>query len=71
LQALKAILESDQHKKVMQHGKYDMNVLARAGIALRGVAYDTMLESYVLDSVATRHNMDAWQKISRLHHRRF
>jgi DNA polymerase-1 len=35
-----------------------MNVLARAGITLRGVAYDTMLESYVLDSVATRHNMD-------------
>ena len=59
LQALKPILESDQHKKVMQHGKYDMNVLARAGIELRGVAYDTMLESYVLDSVATRHNMDA------------
>ncbi|HSC75710.1 MAG TPA: DNA polymerase I [Pseudomonadales bacterium] len=59
LQALQPLLESHQHKKVMQHGKYDMNVLARAGITLRGVAYDTMLESYILDSVATRHNMDA------------
>jgi DNA polymerase-1 len=59
LQSLKSILESDRHQKVMQHGKYDMNVLARAGITLRGVVYDTMLESYVLDSVATRHNMDA------------
>ncbi len=58
LAALKPLLESDQHKKVMQHGKYDMNVLARAGITLRGVVFDTMLESYVLDSTATRHNMD-------------
>jgi DNA polymerase-1 len=58
LHALKPLLEDDDIKKVMQHGKYDMNVFARAGIALRGVAYDTMLESYVLDSVATRHNMD-------------
>jgi DNA polymerase-1 len=58
LQALKPLLESSQHKKVMQHGKYDMNVLARAGVTLRGLAYDTMLESYVLDSIATRHNMD-------------
>ena len=58
LNALKPILESEQHKKVMQHGKYDMNVLARAGIHLQGITYDTMLESYVLDSTATRHNMD-------------
>jgi DNA polymerase I len=58
LQALKHLLENNRHKKVVQHGKYDMNVLARAGITLRGVAYDTMLESYVLDSIATRHNMD-------------
>jgi DNA polymerase-1 len=58
LQALKPLLEDTAVKKVMQHGKYDMNVFARAGIALRGVVYDTMLESYVLDSVATRHNMD-------------
>jgi DNA polymerase-1 len=58
LNALKPILESERHKKVMQHGKYDMNVLARAGIHLQGITYDTMLESYVLDSTATRHNMD-------------
>lgn len=58
LAALKPLLESPAHRKVMQHGKYDMNVLARAGIALQGLTYDTMLESYVLDSVSTRHNMD-------------
>ncbi|MEZ5539062.1 MAG: DNA polymerase I [Pseudomonadales bacterium] len=58
LKALQPLLEDTSIKKVMQNGKYDMNVFARAGIQLRGVAYDTMLESYVLDSVATRHNMD-------------
>lgn len=58
LAELKPLLENAAVKKVMQYGKYDMNVFARAGIALRGVVYDTMLESYVLDSVATRHNMD-------------
>lgn len=58
LQALKPLLENNTIKKVMQHGKYDMNVFARAGVTLRGVVYDTMLESYVLDSIATRHNMD-------------
>ncbi len=58
LQALQPLLESEAHPKIMQNGKFDMNVLARAGITLRGVAYDTMLESYVIDSVATRHNMD-------------
>ena len=43
-----------------QNLKYDMSVLAEdVGITLRGVAYDTMLESYVLDSVATRHDMDS------------
>jgi DNA polymerase-1 len=58
LEALRPLLETEQLQKIMQHAKYDMNVLAEAGINLRGVAYDTMLESYVLDSVATRHNMD-------------
>ncbi|HBH36677.1 MAG TPA: DNA polymerase I, partial [Gammaproteobacteria bacterium] len=42
--------------------KYDMNVLARYGIDLQGVAYDTMLESYVLNSTATRHDMDSLAK---------
>lgn len=58
LSALKPLLESASHRKVMQHGKFDANVLAQAGIALQGIAFDTMLESYVLDSIATRHNMD-------------
>lgn len=59
LKLLKPLLESDQHPKVGQNLKYDMSVLAQYGITLRGIAYDTMLESYVLDSVATRHDMDS------------
>ena len=59
LDKLKPVLEDEQSKKVGQNLKYDMSVLARAGITLRGVEYDTMLESYVLDSVATRHDMDS------------
>jgi len=59
LQALKPLLEDPQRIKVGQHMKYDMNVLARCGIDLQGVVYDTMLESYVLDSTATRHDMDS------------
>ena len=58
LAALKPLLEDPAKAKVGQHVKYDMNVLARYGIELRGVAFDTMLESYVLDSTATRHDMD-------------
>ncbi|WP_426415565.1 DNA polymerase I [Aestuariirhabdus sp. LZHN29] len=55
---LKPLLEDPQRLKVGQNLKYDMSVLARAGIVLRGVAHDTMLQSYVLDSVASRHDMD-------------
>jgi DNA polymerase-1 len=58
LEALRPLLEDETKAKVGQNLKYDMSVLARAGITLRGVRFDTMLESYVLDSVATRHNMD-------------
>ncbi len=58
LQALKPLLEDVQSKKVGQNLKYDMNVLARYGIYLAGIAFDTMLESYVLDSVSSRHDMD-------------
>ncbi len=58
LAQLRPLLESEAHKKVGQHIKYDMNVLARYGIELKGVAFDTMLESYALNSTATRHNMD-------------
>ncbi len=59
LSALTPILEDPAIKKVGQNLKYDMSVLARYNVALNGIAYDTMLESYVYNSVATRHNMDA------------
>ncbi|WP_447744271.1 DNA polymerase I [Pseudomonas nicosulfuronedens] len=61
LKALKPLLEDPKKRKIGQHAKYDMNVLANAStpIAVQGIAYDTMLESYVLDSTATRHDMDS------------
>ena len=61
LRALKPILEDPAKAKVGQHAKYDINVLANAStpIMVQGVAFDTMLESYVLDSTATRHDMDS------------
>ena len=59
INALKPILENQQIKKVGQNLKYDISVLAQQGIELKGVAFDTMLESYVLDSIATRHDMDS------------
>ena len=59
LAQLKPLLEDPEIKKVGQNLKYDMSVLAQHGIDLQGVAFDTMLESYVLDSVATRHDMDS------------
>ncbi len=59
LKRLKPLLEDAKLPKVGQNLKYDMSVLAHHGIALEGIAYDTMLESYVLDSTATRHDMDS------------
>jgi DNA polymerase-1 len=59
LEKLKPILEDEAIKKVGQNLKYDMSVLARYDINLQGIAFDTMLESYVLDSTGSRHNMDA------------
>ena len=56
---LKPILENPNSKKVGQNLKYDMSVLAQHGILLAGIEFDTMLESYVVDSVATRHDMDS------------
>ncbi len=58
LEQLAPILEDPDRPKVGQNLKYDHVVLANAGIELRGIRFDTMLESYVLDSVATRHDMD-------------
>lgn len=59
LDALKPILESDNVIKVGQHIKYDKNVLANYDITLNGIGFDTMLESYVLNSTAQRHDMDS------------
>ncbi|MEE4384063.1 MAG: DNA polymerase, partial [Pseudomonadales bacterium] len=58
LDALRELLEDPERCKLGQNLKYDANVLGRAGIELAGVRFDTMLESYVLDSVGTRHNLD-------------
>lgn len=59
LAKLKPLLEDKTLLKVGQNLKFDMGVLARYGIEMRGIAFDTMLESYVLDSVAGRHDMDS------------
>ena len=59
LAALKPILEDPARAKVGHNLKYDAHVLANAGIALAGMRFDTMLESYVWNSVATNHDMDS------------
>ena len=59
LAALKPLLEDPLKDKLGHHLKYDMHILANYGISLAGHRYDSMLESYVLDSVATRHDMDS------------
>ncbi len=58
LAQLKPLLEESKHAKVGQNLKYDMSVLANEGITLRGIRFDTMLESYTLNSTASRHDMD-------------
>ncbi len=67
---LKPLLENPDLAKTGHNLKYDMSVLANHDIVLRGVRYDSMLESYVVDSTATRHDMDSvalrylgWQTI--------
>ena len=59
LAAFKPLLEDASRPKLGHHLKYDAHVLANYGIALRGQRFDSMLESYVLNSVATRHDMDS------------
>lgn len=56
---LKPLLEDASRLKVGQNLKYDRNVLLNHGIDLQGIAFDTMLESYVLNSTASRHDMDS------------
>lgn len=58
LQELKPILEDVSKIKIGQNLKYDRSVLLNYGIELRGIAFDTMLESYVWNSIGSRHNMD-------------
>jgi DNA polymerase-1 len=59
LQKLKPLLEDANKLKVGQNLKYDQEVLANYNIDLQGIAFDTMLESYVLDNTTSRHNLDA------------
>jgi DNA polymerase-1 len=62
LATLKPWLENPDRPKLGHHLKYDAHVLANHGIRLAGIVFDTMLESYVLNSVATRHDMDSVAK---------
>ena len=63
LEQLRPLLEDPDTAKVGQNLKYDKNVLANHGITLEGIAEDTMLESYVLNSVSGRHDMDSLAKL--------
>ena len=58
LSVLKPILENPKLGKIGQNIKYDHHIFNKHGIYLEGIRHDTMLESYVLNSIATRHNMD-------------
>ena len=58
LEALRPLLEDPNQEKVGQNLKYDCTVLSNHGITLAGMRFDTMLESYVLDSTGSRHDMD-------------
>ena len=62
LEKLRPLLEDAGKAKLGHHAKFDMHILENHGIALQGVRFDSMLESYVLNSVATRHDMDSVAK---------
>ena len=62
LDALRPIMQDPAKAKVGQHAKYDMNILSHYGIVVQGLAHDTMLESYILNATATRHDMDSLAK---------
>jgi len=59
LAQLRPLLEDPDRRKLGHHLKYDRNVLLNHGIRLQGIAFDSMLESYVLDSTASRHDLDS------------
>ncbi len=67
LEKLRPLLESENHEIVGQNLKYDRNVLANYRVELNGIAHDSMLQSYVLDSVGTRHDMNslAWKYLGK------
>ncbi len=58
LAELKSVLEDSKIAKIGQNIKYDQTIFANHGVSLEGIAFDTMLESYVLDSTGSRHDMD-------------
>ena len=59
LDALRPVLEDAAKPKLGQHGKYDLHVMRRHGVRIRGYAQDTLLQSFVLNSTATRHDLDS------------
>jgi len=59
LNALRPVFTDPEKKKIAQHGKYDMHVLQRYGIEVQGYHNDTMLQSFILNSTATRHDLDS------------
>ncbi|WP_426701098.1 DNA polymerase I [Rhodanobacter sp. Col0626] len=59
LRALKPIFEDATRPKLGQHAKYDINILSNYGIVVQGIQHDSMLESYVWNATATRHDMDS------------
>ena len=62
LATLKPFFEDESRPKMGQHAKYDINILSNYGIHLRGLKHDSMLESYVWNATATRHDMDSLAK---------
>ena len=62
LSALKPLFADPAKRKIAQHGKYDLHVLRRHGVEVQGYAEDTMLESFVYNATATRHDMDSLAK---------
>ncbi|SDD66982.1 DNA polymerase I [Aquimonas voraii] len=62
LEKLKPVLEDASKPKLAQNAKYDLHVLREHGVLLRGLAHDSMLESFVLNSTASRHDMDSLAK---------
>ena len=63
LAALKPVFEDANRPKLGQHAKYDINILSHYGIAVQGLKHDSMLESYVWNATATRHDMDSLARL--------